>query len=59
MASAFDAAEPRLFEAGEVSLEERVLGLLEGIERDGHAGCPVCGGRLERGGCQGCGSELI
>ena len=50
---------PRLFQAGEVSLEELILGAWEDLATDGHAGCPVCGGRiaLERG-CDGCGSEL-
>ncbi len=50
---------PRLFEPGEVSLEEKILDAWEDLIGDGRAGCPVCGGRIERGAaCAGCGSEL-
>jgi tRNA(Ile2) C34 agmatinyltransferase TiaS len=50
---------PRLFQPGEVALEDVVLGVWEDLARDGRAGCPVCGGRMESGaGCEGCGSEL-
>ena len=50
---------PRLFQPGEISLEEMILGAWEGIARDGFAECPVCGGRIERADrCHGCGSEL-
>jgi hypothetical protein len=49
----------RLFQPGEVSLEEIVLGAWEDLARDGRAGCPVCGGRIEaERGCDGCGSSL-
>ncbi len=50
---------PRLFESGEVSLEERILGAWEDLARDGRAGCPVCGGWMQRAdGCEECGSRL-
>jgi hypothetical protein len=50
---------PRLFQPGEVSLEELVLGAWEGLARDGRAECPVCGGPIEREVCcASCGSEL-
>jgi hypothetical protein len=50
---------PRLFQPGEVSLEDVVLGVWEDLARDGRAGCPVCGGRIELGaGCEDCRSEL-
>ena len=53
----------RLFEPqrpdGGVSLEERLLAVWEDLTRQGHAGCPVCGGRISvASGCEGCGSEL-
>ena len=53
----------RLFEPqrpdGGVSLEERLLGVWEDLTRHGHAGCPVCGGRMRHShSCDGCGSEL-
>ena len=50
---------PRLFQPGEISLEDVVLGAWEGFARSGRAECPVCGGRIAREiGCEGCGSEL-
>ena len=50
---------PRLFQPGEISLEDVVLGTWEGLARSGRAECPVCGGRIAREtGCEGCGSEL-
>lgn len=57
------AAAPasRLFAPGEGrrSLEDVILRIGDELEREGHAGCPVCGDRLERGSpCRGCGSEL-
>jgi hypothetical protein len=58
------AARPaaRLFEPqrpdGGVSLEERLLAVWEDLTRQGHAGCPVCGGRIHVRGCESCGSEL-
>ena len=53
----------RLFEPqrpdGGVSLEERLLAVWEDLTRQGHAGCPVCGGRIHvASGCGDCGSEL-
>ncbi len=50
----------RLFEppGGEVSLEESILGVWEDLTRTGEAGCPVCGGRIHRAACAGCGSTL-
>ena len=49
----------RLFQPGEISLEDVVLGAWEGLARSGHAECPICGGRIAREtGCEGCGSEL-
>lgn len=53
----------RLFEppqpGGGVSLEESILGVWEDLSRHGHAGCPVCGGRMRaEAGCDGCGSVL-
>jgi hypothetical protein len=54
---------PRLFEPqrpdGGVTLEERLLAVWEDLTREGHAGCPVCGGRMRAaGGCEHCGSDL-
>ncbi len=41
------------------SLEEMILGVWEDLSRQGHAGCPVCGGRMNVGeACDGCGSTL-
>ena len=59
------AAHPaeRLFEPrrpdGGVTLEDSLLRVWEDLSRDGHAGCPVCGGRMTVAGCcRECGSEL-
>jgi hypothetical protein len=54
---------PRLFEPqrpdGGVSLEERLLAVWEDLTHQGHAGCPVCGGRIGvASACEDCGSEL-
>ena len=49
---------PRLFESGEVRLEDVVLKAWEDLVVDGRAGCPVCGGSMSPGGCASCGSEL-
>jgi hypothetical protein len=44
---------------GGVSLEERLLAVWEDLTGHGHAGCPVCGGRINAGaGCDGCGSAI-
>jgi hypothetical protein len=53
----------RLFEPqrpdGGVTLEERLLAVWEDLTRQGHAGCPVCGGRMRIASCcEACGSEL-
>lgn len=57
---ATERSAPRLFEpaSGGVTLEGRVLGLWEDLVARGSAECPVCGGRIGRDGCDGCGSEL-
>ena len=59
------AAHPaeRLFQPlrpdGGVTLEDSLLRVWEDLSRDGHAGCPVCGGRMpSAGACRECGSEL-
>ena len=49
---------PRLFDHGEVSLEDVVLGAWEDLSVEGRAGCPVCGGSMTPAGCQDCASEL-
>jgi DNA-directed RNA polymerase subunit RPC12/RpoP len=52
----------RLFrpEPGKRSLEDAILRIYEDLARDGHAACPVCGGRIEpRSACRDCGSELL
>jgi hypothetical protein len=50
--------EPRRPDGG-VSLEERLLAVWEDLTREGHAGCPVCGGRINvTSGCEACGSDL-
>ena len=57
--SAAPRSAPRLFQPGEISLEDVVLGAWEGLASSGRAECPVCGGRIAREtGCEGCGSEL-
>jgi hypothetical protein len=50
----------RLFEppGGEVSLEDSILDAWEDLARQGEAGCPVCGGRMQADRCDGCGSAL-
>ena len=50
--------ETRLFEPYEVTLEDEVLGVWEALAAHGRAGCPVCHGELEPGGCATCGSSL-
>ena len=57
--SAAPRAAPRLFQPGEISLEDVVLGTWEGLASSGRAECPVCGGELTMlGGCDDCGAEL-
>ena len=49
----------RLFEPGEVSLEESILSTWEDLTGSGSAECPVCGGRMQvTPGCEACGSEV-
>jgi hypothetical protein len=52
------SSSSRLFEPSEVTLEESILGAWEALEARGRAGCPVCRGELEAGGCATCGSQL-
>jgi tRNA(Ile2) C34 agmatinyltransferase TiaS len=48
-----------LFESGDVTLEEAILGIWEDLAERGRATCPVCGGHLRSaGGCDSCGTEL-
>ena len=51
---------PRLFEPpdGGVRFEDVILVRWEDLTATGSAECPVCGGRMESSGCEGCGSEL-
>jgi tRNA(Ile2) C34 agmatinyltransferase TiaS len=49
----------RLFEPGEITLEDAILGAWEDLAERGRTDCPVCGGRLRAAaGCDGCGTEL-
>jgi tRNA(Ile2) C34 agmatinyltransferase TiaS len=49
----------RLFEPGEITLEDAILGALEDLAERGRTECPVCGGRLRAAtGCDVCGTEL-
>jgi hypothetical protein len=52
---------PRLFEpqGGGVTFEELILERWEDLAATESAECPVCGGRMRRDGCDGCGSELV
>jgi hypothetical protein len=44
---------------GARTLEDAILSVWEELSAKGQAGCPACGGTLERGGgCSGCGAEL-
>ena len=47
---------------GRLTLGQLVDSVWEGLHAAGIAGCPACGGRMERSGdrarCGGCGSEL-
>ena len=50
----------RLFDppGGELTLEESILGVWDELAREGEAGCPVCGGRIQAHGCGDCASAL-
>jgi hypothetical protein len=54
--------EPRHSDGGRLTLGQLVDSVWEGLHAAGAAGCPVCGGRMERaaevGRCGGCGSAL-
>ena len=54
--------EPRNSDGGGLTLGQLVDSVWEGLHAAGVAGCPVCGGRMERtaemGHCGGCGSTL-
>jgi DnaJ-class molecular chaperone len=52
------AAETRLFEPSEATLEDQILGAWEALTAHGRAECPVCHGELETSGCETCGSQL-
>jgi hypothetical protein len=56
------AEEPRHSDGGGLTLGHLVDSVWEGLHAAGAAGCPVCGGRMERSGdtarCGGCGSAL-
>jgi hypothetical protein len=47
-----------LFPPGGPTLEDAVLGAWDDLARGGEAECPVCRGRLQADGCDGCGAEL-
>jgi tRNA(Ile2) C34 agmatinyltransferase TiaS len=59
-----NARPRRLFDPGEVTLEELLEAVDESLATTGSAHCPLCGDRLERAGaegvsrCSGCGSTL-
>lgn len=48
----------RCSDGGRPTLEQRLEGVWEGLRAAGVADCPVCGARMERSGCRGCGSVL-
>ena len=54
--------EPRNSDGGGLTLGQLVDSVWEGLHAAGAAGCPVCGGRMERfaaaGRCARCGSAL-
>ena len=54
--------EPRAFGGSGPTLGDRLELTWEGLLAAGVAGCPACGGRMERAGdaasCASCGSEL-
>ena len=54
--------EPRNSDGGRLTLGQLVDSVWEGLHAAGAAGCPVCGGRMERsatvGRCGRCGSAV-
>ena len=56
------AEDPTVSDGGRLTLGQLVDSVWEGLHAAGIAGCPACGGRMERSGdrarCGGCGSEL-
>ncbi len=54
--------EPRHSDGGRLTLGQLVDSVWEGLHAAGAAGCPVCGGRMERtaevGRCGRCGSAV-
>ena len=56
--SSAHGAAPRLFESGDVTLEDAVLEVWENLVIHGRADCPVCGGSMSRAACESCGAEL-
>ncbi|MDT7713629.1 MAG: hypothetical protein QOG46_2482, partial [Pseudonocardiales bacterium] len=43
-----ERAEPRYSDGGRLTLGQLVDSVWEGLHAAGAAGCPVCGGRMER-----------
>jgi hypothetical protein len=56
--SASQGLSGRLFESSGSTLEDRILGAWEDLGLEGETSCPVCHGRLQRAGCESCGSAL-
>lgn len=58
----FAGADPMVSDGGRLTLGKHLHSVWEGLHAAGAAGCPVCGGRMERHGasasCAGCGSVL-
>ena len=54
--------EPTISDGGRLTLGQLVDSVWEGLHAAGAAGCPVCGGRMERfatvGRCGRCGSAV-
>jgi hypothetical protein len=54
--------EPTISDGGRLTLGQLVDSVWEGLHAAGAAGCPVCGGRMERfaalGRCGRCGSSV-
>ena len=45
--------EPTISDGGRLTLGQLVDSVWEGLHAAGAAGCPVCGGRMERAGARG------
>ena len=54
--------EPTVSDGGRLTLGQLMNSVWEGLHAAGAAGCPACGGRMQRvggeGRCGGCGSSL-